>query len=146
MSPASPCRFAFMRSPYSRFAETNFAQTGGRVKQGSRLPPAGSKQSSISSARGAHGAVAGELAQPKYNGIADRVIDEVSGALAAHQPGLAQGLEVFRGVGLAGMQGGRDFAHGPAAALEEMQDAQPGGVAQQAEPFRGDLDLEGRGQ
>jgi len=90
--------------------------------------------------------VAGELTQAKHDGVSDGVVDEVSGALATHQPRLSKGVQVFGGIGLAGAQRGRDFADGAAAGLKEMEDAQPGGIAEQAEPFRGEFDLLGRGK
>ena len=105
------------------------------------LTAARTEQGSVTSAGRAPGAVAGKLAETEHHRIADRVINEVSGTLAAHQAGLAQGLQVFGGVGLAGLERGGDFADGAAAGLEEMQDAEAGGIAEQAEPFRSEFNL-----
>lgn len=68
-------------------------------------------------------------------------MDEIAGALAANQAGLAQGLQLFGGVGLAGAESGRDFSDSAGAVLEEMEDAEACGIAEEAKPFGGEVDL-----
>ena len=125
---------------------TTVAQMSGRVKRRGAQPlaVAAGEEGTVAAARGAHGAVTGQLAEAEDDGIADGVIDEISGTLAADQSGLTEGLEVFRGIGLAGAEGGGDFADGTAAAFEEVENAEAGGVGEKTEPFRSELNLQAR--
>ena len=101
----------------------------------------GRQHSARASADRGHGAVASQVAESKDHWIGNRIVDEVSGALPAHQSSLPQRLEVFRHVGLAGMQGRHDFIDGAPPALQGVENAQARGLCQQAEPFRGEFDL-----
>jgi len=123
--------------------EATLAQKGAQVKKpAERLTAAVRQEGAVAAAGGGHGAVAGQLAETEDDGITDGVVNEISGAFAADESGLAEGLKMLRGVGLAGAESGGDFADGAAAGFEEMEEAEAGRVGEEAEPLGSELDLE----
>jgi len=98
-------------------------------------------QSGFSHDRGRIQRLAGDVEQGEQTGPEWAVEDLPALASISHQPGLAQGHQVLRDVGLPITQAGFHLAYAGLALAQQVQDLEPGGVGDCAEQVGKALDV-----
>jgi hypothetical protein len=83
----------------------------------------------------------GEIEQGEQTGPKRAVEDFPALASIGNQPGLAQGHQVLRNVGLPITELGFHLAHADLTPAQQVQDLQPGGVGDQAKQVGQALDV-----
>jgi hypothetical protein len=81
----------------------------------------------------ASGAAADQIAELEDIGIDDEIEDAVALAAPGDERAVVEGLQMLRDIGLRAAEDGSDFAHGAFAVFEELEDAESGRFAEEAE-------------